>query len=226
MNEAEQERIARAVLPATAPRAELLQPWTGPYEGVPPWDKVTAPKMREAILEGIELQRADIAAIANPLAGRLARAALATATARVDLAELARYRDDDLAWEARIDQLKQLRATWQRQGVLAMLHRWLHEMELPARLLSEIGGERVLTNLLHLAELLQNASLQQEGEQALIRWLAEQIANPSGGGDEAIVRLESDADLVKIVTIHKSKGLEYPLVFLPFAVDQLFNHVY
>lgn len=53
-----------------------------------------------------------------------------------------RYRDDDLAWEARIDQLKQLRATWQRQGVLAMLHRWLHEMELPARLLSEIGGER------------------------------------------------------------------------------------
>ena len=156
-------------------------------------------------------------AIANPLAGRLARAALATATARVDLAELARYRDDDLAWEARIDQLKQLRATWQRQGVLAMLHRWLHEMELPARLLSEIGGERVLTNLLHLAELLQNASLQQEGEQALIRWLAEQIANPSGGGDEAIVRLESDADLVKIVTIHKSKGLEYPLVFLPFV---------
>ena len=62
---AEEARIARAVLPTTAPRAELLQPWTGPYEGVPPWDKVTAPKMREAILEGIELQRADIAAIAN-----------------------------------------------------------------------------------------------------------------------------------------------------------------
>lgn len=75
----------------------------------------------------------------------------------------------------------------------------------------------MLTNLLHLAELLQNASLQQEGEQALIRWLAEQIANLSGGGDEAIVRLESDADLVKIVTIHKSKGLEYLLVFLPFV---------
>lgn len=155
-------------------------------------------------------------AIAHPLDGRLARAALATATARVDLAELARYRDDDLAWEARINQLKQLRNCWQRQGVLAMLRQWLHLMDLPARLLAEVGGERVLTNLLHLAELLQNASLQQEGEQALTRWLAEQIADPSGGGDEAIVRLESDADLVKIVTIHKSKGLEYPLVFLPF----------
>ncbi|HUH23360.1 MAG TPA: M3 family metallopeptidase, partial [Brevundimonas sp.] len=65
LSTADEARIARAVLPTTAPRAELLQPWTGPYEGVPPWDKVTAPKMREAILEGIELQRADIAAIAN-----------------------------------------------------------------------------------------------------------------------------------------------------------------
>lgn len=64
VNTDEEARIARAVLPTTAPRAELLQPWTGPYEGVPPWDKVTAPKMREAVLEGIELQRADIAAIA------------------------------------------------------------------------------------------------------------------------------------------------------------------
>ena len=62
---AEDARIGRAVLPAQTPRAELLQPWTGPYQGVPPWDKVTAPKLREAILEGIELQRAEIAAIAN-----------------------------------------------------------------------------------------------------------------------------------------------------------------
>ncbi|RZJ46176.1 MAG: M3 family peptidase, partial [Brevundimonas sp.] len=62
---AEDARIARAVLPAQTPRAELLQVWTGPYEGVPPWDKVTAPKLREAILEGIELRRAEIAAIAD-----------------------------------------------------------------------------------------------------------------------------------------------------------------
>ncbi len=64
---AEDARIGRAVLPAQTPRAELLQAWTGPYQGVPPWDKVTAPKLREAILEGIDLQRAEIAAIANQL---------------------------------------------------------------------------------------------------------------------------------------------------------------
>lgn len=62
---AAQAAEARAVLPAQTPRAELLQPWTGPYGGVPPWDRVTAAKLREAILEGIDLQRAEIAAIAD-----------------------------------------------------------------------------------------------------------------------------------------------------------------
>ena len=56
---------ARAVLPVQTPRAELLQVWTGPYEGVPPWDRVTADKLKTAILEGIELQRAEYAAIAD-----------------------------------------------------------------------------------------------------------------------------------------------------------------
>ncbi|WAC60381.1 M3 family metallopeptidase [Brevundimonas sp. SL130] len=65
MDLAQEARIARAVLPAATPKAELLQPWTGAYDGLPPFDKVTPAKLREAMLEGIELQRADIAAIAN-----------------------------------------------------------------------------------------------------------------------------------------------------------------
>ncbi|CAN5133241.1 M3 family metallopeptidase [soil metagenome] len=62
---AEEARIARAVLPVVTPKAELLQPWTGPYDGVPPWGEVTPAKLREAVLEGLDLQRGDIAAIAN-----------------------------------------------------------------------------------------------------------------------------------------------------------------
>jgi len=58
-------KTARAVLPKQKPKAELLQPWTGPYQGVPPWDKVTAPKIKAAILEGIDLQRKDYEAIAS-----------------------------------------------------------------------------------------------------------------------------------------------------------------
>nr|MBP7354223.1 PD-(D/E)XK nuclease family protein [Comamonas sp.] len=118
---------------------------------------------------------------------------------------------------AHSEQLKELHGIWLRQGVLAMLRQTLYRFQLPARWLASIGGERRLTNYLHLAELLQTASAQLEGEQALIRWLATEVDSPGGGGEAQIVRLESDADLVKVVTVHKSKGLEYPVVCLPYA---------
>ncbi|MEY2653179.1 MAG: hypothetical protein RLZZ524_206, partial [Pseudomonadota bacterium] len=156
-------------------------------------------------------------AVAEPLNSRLTRAALATATVGLPLAELARLSQDDIAFEQRVEQLRMLASLWRRQGVLPMLRRTLHELDLPARWLAKPDGERRLTNLLHLAELLQGAAAQLDGEQALIRWLAEQIADPGSAGDEQIVRLESDADLVKVITVHKSKGLEYPVVCLPFA---------
>jgi DNA helicase/exodeoxyribonuclease V, beta subunit (EC 3.1.11.5) len=92
----------------------------------------------------------------------------------------------------------------------------LHDFELPRMLIGRTDGERVLTNLLHLAELLQQAAGELDGEQALIRHLAEHLANSGQAGEEQILRLESDEQLVKVVTIHKSKGLEYPLVYLPF----------
>jgi len=158
-------------------------------------------------------------AVANPMDAGRARAAFATGTAGLSLEALAHLAADDLAWEARVEQLKALRLIWQRQGVLAMLRRFIHELDLPARLLRENNGERRLTDLLHLAEMLQAASQNLDGEHALIRWLAEQIANDGEGGDERILRLESDAELVQVITVHKSKGLEYPLVFLPFAVS-------
>lgn len=158
-----------------------------------------------------------LAAVSSPLNVALARCAFATRTAGLSIAELAMLNDDDLAWEARIEQLKQLRQAWQQHGVLAMLRRFIHELRLPETLFAQPGGERSLTNLLHLAELLQAESHHLDGEQALIRWLAEQIDSDLDGGEEHILRLESEAQLVKIITIHKSKGLEYPLVFLPFA---------
>jgi exodeoxyribonuclease V beta subunit len=156
-------------------------------------------------------------AVANPLDAILVRAALASGTADLPLAELATLTADDLAWEARVEKLKTLKQVWQRHGVLAMLRRLLHELCLPERLLVKHGGERRLTNLLHLAELLQRESQHLDGEQGLVRWLGEQIESSLETGEEHILRLESDAQLVKIVTIHKSKGLEYPLVYLPFA---------
>ncbi|WP_370680730.1 exodeoxyribonuclease V subunit beta [Comamonas sp. GB3 AK4-5] len=146
------------------------------------------------------------------------RAGLATELMGLSFETLAWLASDEEAFDARSEQLRELHSLWLRQGVLAMLRQTLYRFDLPARWLALPAlGERRLTNYLHLAELLQSASAQLEGEQALIRWLATQIEAPGSGGEAQIVRLESDADLVKVVTIHKSKGLEYPVVCLPFA---------
>jgi len=152
-------------------------------------------------------------ACAAPSDERLVRAALGTNILALPLARLAALQDDELAWEQAMQQFHELRQCWRRQGVLAMLRRLMEAFELPARLLQTTGGERLLTNLLHLAEWLQQASAALDGEQALIRHLAEHLGQEQ---EEHILRLESDAELVKIITIHKSKGLEYPLVLLPF----------
>ena len=152
-------------------------------------------------------------ACATPTDEGLVRAALATNTFGLPLTELDRLQHDELGWEAMIERFSDYRRTWRRRGVLAMLRQLMHEQALPAQLLTGVDGERVLTNLLHLAEWLQQAAAALDGEQALIRHLSEHLGR---SGDELILRLESDAELVQVITIHKSKGLEYPLVLLPF----------
>jgi len=158
-------------------------------------------------------------AVAAPQDVRLVRAALATRTVGLSLDELGRLAGNDEAFDARCDQLRQLRTVWQQQGVLAMLRQTLHQLGLAPRWLVAPDGERRLTNFLHLAELLQTASSTLDGEHALIRWLLTEMSEDSARSDEQVVRLESDADLVKVVTIHKSKGLEYPLVCLPYVTS-------
>jgi exodeoxyribonuclease V beta subunit len=147
---------------------------------------------------------------------RSLKAALACITLNLPLAELERLNQDELVWETRVMQFRGYRELWRKQGVLPMLRRLLHDFHLPQTLMQRSDGERVLTNLLHLSELMQQAAAELDGEQALIRHLAELLAVSGQAGEEQILRLESDEQLVKVVTIHKSKGLEYPLVFLPF----------
>jgi exodeoxyribonuclease V beta subunit len=156
-------------------------------------------------------------ALADPRNERKVRAALGTATFGWPYRMLHRLTQDEPEWEQQLDRFLAYHARWREDGILPALRQLIDDYGLYARLRQETEGERSLTNLLHLAELMQQAGSQLEGEQALIRYLAESVANGRGRlGDEEIIRLESDADLIKIVTIHKSKGLEYPLVFLPF----------
>ncbi|KIP88084.1 MULTISPECIES: exodeoxyribonuclease V subunit beta [Pseudomonas] len=155
-------------------------------------------------------------ACAEPDQDRPLRAALASSTLGLSLTELEQLNLDERFWEARVMQFRGYRQRWQRQGVLPMLRQLLQDFGLPQRLMSRPDGERVLTNLLHLAELLQLAAAELDGELALIRHLGESLAGRGQAAEEQVLRLESDDALVRVVTIHKSKGLEYPLVFLPF----------
>ncbi len=143
------------------------------------------------------------------------RAALATTLLGRKAVELERLADDELAWEELLARFQSYRERWQQQGIMAALQALLAAERIPARLLRRPDGERRLTNLLQLLELLQVASGEHPGLDGLLRWLSDRRGEPAGDKAQQL-RLESDEGLVKVVTLHKSKGLEYPLVFIPF----------
>ncbi|MFM5844863.1 exodeoxyribonuclease V subunit beta [Aeromonas sanarellii] len=173
---------------------------------------------RESVLAQVEAREILLIlhACQNPSDERSLRAALATGLFDLDARALDALASDERAWESAVQEFMEYRKIWHRHGVLAMLRALLHGRNLAASLLASPYGERRLTNFLHLGELLQQASGELDGEYALLRWLGEAVSQPNGQDGEQILRLESERKLVQIVTIHKSKGLEYPLVFLPF----------
>ncbi|MES2918321.1 MAG: exodeoxyribonuclease V subunit beta [Pseudomonadota bacterium] len=129
--------------------------------------------------------------------------------------ELFAAQNDDLAWGRLIDALIELRERWQQQGFMAMWEALLTRFGVFERLLRLAGGERRLTNLRHLATLLQHEAEREPVAERQLAWLREQMADATRG-DEQQLRLESDAERVQILTVHVSKGLEYPVVFCPF----------
>ncbi|MDO4637615.1 MAG: UvrD-helicase domain-containing protein [Lautropia sp.] len=154
-------------------------------------------------------------ACAEPAHGPTLRAALGSDLAGLSMNDLSRLQHDEEFWEAWLRRFQNYHRIWRGQGVLPAIRTLLQDFGMTERLLRE-GRERELTDLLHVSELLQTASKVLDGEHALIRFLVEQRHDPSGGSDERQQRLESDEARVRIVTVHKSKGLEYPLVFIPF----------
>ncbi len=131
-------------------------------------------------------------------------------------AKLDILRNDPEQWEALLIRLHTYRSIWQEQGVIALLYRIFSAEQVVGRLTGQHDGERTLTNLVHLAELLQQSPAASHGCASLLRWYQDQMDNPDQDSEAQQLRLENDEKLVKIVTIHKSKGLEYPIVFLPY----------
>ncbi|EOX4785015.1 TPA: exodeoxyribonuclease V subunit beta [Vibrio alginolyticus] len=172
-----------------------------------------------------DLQRL-LQAVLTPENDRALRASLASELFALDAASLDALNNDEVVWENAVNEFKEYRKLWIQRGVLPMLRAVISKRHIAERLLEEgassqgENGERVLTDLMHIGELLQHASNELDSDHGLLRWLAQSISdaeNGLGGSDDQIQRLESERNLVQIVTIHKSKGLEYDLVFLPFV---------
>ena len=161
-----------------------------------------------------------IKAMANPREESKVRAAISTKILGFSINYLQYLLAHEESWELHLNRFIGYQKIWASDGILPAIRLLIYDYKLSVQKNTHNEMERSLTNLLHLAELLHQTSMLVEGEQALIRSLSEAIAeNVKQTADDNILRLESDANLIKIVTIHKSKGLEYPLVFLPFIAS-------
>ncbi|MDI6725450.1 MAG: exodeoxyribonuclease V subunit beta [Smithellaceae bacterium] len=167
--------------------------------------------------EAQELERL-LWALAQPGNENLVRNALATRIFGIGALELERIGQEN---PLRGEWLSRFRA-WgeiaRRHGFIIMFRRLMREEGVRERFLKYENGERGLTNILHLMELLHQAETKRHlSLSGLAFFLAGKRKEPSEKEKELQLRLESDESAVRIVTIHKSKGLEYPIVFCPFS---------
>ncbi len=156
-------------------------------------------------------------AMAAPEQEGLLRAALATVALGSDGPGLEAISLDESLKEALLVRFRAYHEAWSERGFFQAFRELLRRESVLQRLLRLNDGERRATNLLHLSEVLHQAETERGFKmEGLIKWLLEQRDPLTRGTEEHPLRLESDRNVVKLVTIHKSKGLEYPVVFCPF----------
>ncbi len=159
-----------------------------------------------------------LTAILNPGRDASVKCALTTDALGLNGSQLKELTSNDILWQLRLQEFAEYRASWERDGFFFMFSQLLHRERVIENLLRFPNAERRITNLLHLAELLESTgSAEHFGAGRLVQWLEKRRATGMAAADEFQLRLESDEDAVQIVTIHRVKGLEYPVVFCPFT---------
>ncbi|MGU3294730.1 UvrD-helicase domain-containing protein [Williamsia sp. M5A3_1d] len=123
------------------------------------------------------------------------------------------------------DLLVDLSQTLHRAGFAAMFDQLAERTDLAGRILSAVDGERIMTDLVHLASLCNRVMVgESRGVTGLLRWFADRLDDPTVGDQtEQSRRLDRDAQAVSIMTVHGSKGLEFPVVYVPFGWDSARN---
>ncbi len=169
--------------------------------------------------EALEMERI-LTAMGQPKNERRLREALATDMMGVKGEALEDRPENEPLLEGWLAQFKDCHDLWRERGFVRMFRHFMSEAGVLSRLMAFPDGERRCTNVLHLIEVLQETSVERKlGMAGLLKWLSEQRDPSTPRLEEHQLRLESDENAVKLVTIHKSKGLEYPVVFCPFTWD-------
>jgi exodeoxyribonuclease V beta subunit len=127
-----------------------------------------------------------------------------------------RFINDEAAMDAGMERVFAYHQAWQKSGLMAMMQQVLAQEKIKANLSTTNLSERQLTNLQHLLELVQQMAVDRHlSISKTVDWLHTAITQASGSEDQQL-RLESDENAVRIVTTHRSKGLEYNIVFCPY----------
>lgn len=155
-------------------------------------------------------------AVVNPKNKQLIRSALITDMIGFKAEDIEELNSNPDMWDIWATTFKELNILWSNIGFMRMLSSLIKKENILINLARFKDGERRLTNIKHLIELIIEIEANKHLSMTeTIKWLSEKINNPNPALEEHQLRLETDEDAVNILTVHKSKGLEYPIVFAP-----------
>ena len=147
---------------------------------------------------------------------RAIKRALATGLLGMTSKDFQLWQDEPAKWDEWVGRFREYHETWRKKGIYVALRELFRKTRAIPQNLRRPDGERRVTNFLHLAEVLHQAtSTNPLAPSSLVVWLRTRMEQRDVSNDEYQLRLESQSESIRILTVHKSKGLEYPIVFLP-----------